>query len=107
MNFGKSDLVKFLVKHGYIFSDNFFKQCLPYQIRAWVGLFTDGDFAEHYTEVILNTLLKMGYYNKFDKYQKNRWWRDLPPALAYKIDLFQSEPNSFVLFDRDMCLSFA
>ena len=99
--------MRLLVRHRYIFPNNFCKQhSLPHQIRAWVGLFANGNFVEHYTEVMLNTLLKMGYYNKHDNHQTNNCWIYLPPALDYKMSLFQSEPNSFVVFDRDMCLSF-
>ncbi len=59
----KIDLVKFLERHRYIFSDDFYKQrSLLNQIRAWVGLFAVSNFTEHYIEVILNTLTKMNYY---------------------------------------------
>ena len=33
-------------------------------MRAWVGLFTVGNFAEHHTEVILRTLSNMSYFEK-------------------------------------------
>ncbi len=60
---GKADLVKFLKRHRYIFPDDFYKQkSLSNQLKAWVTLFADGNFAERYTEVMLNTLTKTGYY---------------------------------------------
>ena len=74
----KIDLVKFLVRHRYIFSDDFYKQrSLPNQIRAWVELFADNNFAERYTEIMLNTLTKSGYYKPTNQIEYYCWWKGL------------------------------
>ncbi len=72
----KIDLVKFLERHRYIFSDDFYKQrSLPNQIRAWVALFAVSNFPEHYIEVILNTLTKMNYYKPANQIECHCWWK--------------------------------
>ena len=92
----KIDLVKFLVRHRYIFSDDFYKQqSLPNQIRAWVELFADDNFTEHYTEIMLNTLTKSGYYEPTNQIEYYCWWKGLPLANVNDI-------NSFLVFEREM-----
>ncbi len=101
------DLVKFLVRHRYIFSDDFYKQrSLPNQIRAWVELFADDNFAEHYTEVMLNTLTKSGYYKPTNQIEYYCWWKGLPLANDNERNLFLSKPNSFIVFEREMDVRF-
>ncbi len=103
----KIDLVKFLERHRYIFSDDFYKQrSLPNQLKAWVGLFADGNFAEHYTEVMLNTLTKMDYYKPTNQTEYYCWWKGLRISDDYMRILFLSEPNSFVMFEREMNVRF-
>ncbi len=70
----KTDLVRFLVKHRYIFSDDFYKQrSLP------------------------NTLTKAGYYNPTNQCKCELeyycWWKGLSLANDYEKRLFLSEPN--------------
>ncbi len=104
---GKTDLVRFLERHRYIFPDDFYKQrSLPNQLKAWVGLFADGNFAEHYTEVMLSTLSKTGYYRPTNQIKYYCWWKGLPIAGDYERGLFLSEPNSFVMFEREMSMRF-
>ncbi len=99
----KIDLVKFLVRHRYIFSDDFYKQrSLPNQIRAWVELFADNNFAKHYTEIMLNTLTKSGYYKPTNQIEYYCWWKGLLIANVNKKNLFFSGPNSFLVFEREM-----
>ncbi len=80
----KIDLVKFLERHRYIFSDDFYKQrSLPNQLKAWVGLFTTSNFAEHYTEVMLNTLTKMDYYKPTNQIEYYCWVAVALSAILY------------------------
>ena len=101
---GKPDLVKFLKRHRYIFSDDFYKQkSLPNQIRAWVELFANNNnFTEHYTEIMLNTLTKSGYYKPTNQIEYYCWWKGLPLDYSKDIKLFLSKPNSFLVFEREM-----
>ncbi len=69
-------------------------------------MFADGNFAEHYTEVVLNTLTKTGYYRPTNQIKYYCWWRGLPIAGDYERSLFLSEPNSFVMFEREMSMRF-
>jgi hypothetical protein len=105
-NLGKTDLVRFLKRHRYIFSDDFYKQqSLPNQLRTWIGLFAVSNLAEHYTEVILNTLTKVGYCKPTNQRKgelRYCWWKGLPLCGSYERDLFLSEPNSFIVFEREM-----
>ena len=103
----KTDLVKFLERHRYIFSDDFYKQrSLPNQLKAWVGLFADGNFAEHYAKVVLNTLTKMDYYKPTNQIEYYCWWKGLPLSDDYERNLFLSEPNSLIAFEREMDFRF-
>ena len=103
----KIDLVKFLERHRYIFSYDFYKQrSLPNQLKAWVGLFADGNFAEHYAEVMRNTLTKMDYYKPTNQIEYYCWWKGLPLANDNERILFLSEPNSFIMFEREMNVRF-
>ncbi len=99
----KTDLVRFLVKHRYIFSDDFYKQrSLPNQIRAWVELFAVGNFAEHCAKVISHTLTKMNYYKPTNQIKYYCWWKGLPITNNYEKRLFLSKPNSFIMFEREI-----
>ncbi len=70
-------------------------------------MFATSDFAEHYTEVILNTLTKVGYYKPTNRRRGELgycWWKGLPLSGVYERDLFLSEPNSLMVFEREMCM---
>ena len=69
-------------------------------------MFADGNFAEHYTEVILNTRTKTGYYRPTNQIKYYRWWKGLPIAGDYERGLFLSEPDSFMVFEREMSVRF-
>ncbi len=46
-NLDKPNLLKFLEKHRYVFTDDFYKQrSLKLQLQAWVELFAVGNLAE-------------------------------------------------------------
>ena len=99
----KIDLVRFLKRHRYMFSDDFYKQqSLPNQIRTWVELFADGNFAEHYTEIMLNTLTKSGYYKPTNQIEYYCWWKGFLSANVNEKNLFLNGPNSFLVFEREM-----
>ncbi len=73
-------------------------------------MFADGNSTEHYTEVILNTLTKAGYYKPTNQRKgglRYCWWKGLPLCSTYERDLFLSEPNSLIVFDRAMCMRFS
>ena len=96
-----------MVRHRYIFSDDFYKQrSLPNQIRAWVELFADDNFAEHYTEIMVNTLTKMNYYKPANQIECHCWRKGLPLSNKYERDLFLSESNSLMMFEREMDVRF-
>ena len=45
------------------------------------------NFAEHYTEVILNTLIKVGYYKPTNQRKDELrycWWKGLPLSGVYE-----------------------
>ncbi len=56
----KSSLVRFLDKRSRVIKKCVEKQMFLDPIKAWVELFADGNFAEHYIEIMLNTLNKIG-----------------------------------------------
>ncbi len=103
----KDELVKFLEAHRYIFSDDFYKRrSLPNQLRAWVGLFAVGNFAKHYAEVMINSLTKTNYFNEFVSCEREWWWDRLCFAFYYEIELFSFGMESFMVFDKVICLKF-
>ena len=105
-NLDKPNLMKFLEKHRYVFTDDFYKQrSLKFQLQAWVGLFAVSNLAEHYAELILNVLTKAGYY-KPNAESEYCWWRGLPLSDAYERDVFLGGPNSVLVFHREMGLRF-
>ncbi len=105
----KDELVKFLVAHRYIFSDDFYKQrSLPNQLQAWVDSFAVGDFAKHYAEVMTNSLIRTSYLGEFVSCERKWWWdRDcLHFAFCHEIELFMFGMESFMLFDKLICFWF-
>ncbi len=69
-------------------------------------MFADGNFAKHYTEVMLNTLTKTGYYKPTNQIKYYCWWNGLPIAGNYERGLFSSKPDSFMVFEREMSVRF-
>ncbi len=105
-NLNKPNLLKFLERHRYVFTNDFYKQrSLKLQIQAWVGLFSSSNLAEHYTEVMLNVLTKSGYY-KPNAEPEYCWWKGSPLSDVYERDVFLGGPNSILVFHRDMGLRF-
>ena len=105
--FDKDELVKFLEAHRYVFPDDFYKRrSLPDQLRAWVGLFAVGNFAEHYAEVMINSLTKTNYFNEFVSCEREWWWDRLCFAFYYETELFSFGMESFMVFDKVICLKF-
>ena len=103
----KDELVKFLEAHRYVFPDDFYKQrSLPDQLRAWVGLFAIGNFAEHYAEVMINSLIKTNYLKEFVSCEREWWWGRLSFAFYYETELFSFGMDSFVLFEKVIYLKF-
>ena len=103
----KNELVKFLEAHRYVFPDDFYKQrSLPDQIKAWVGLFAVGNFAEHYAEVMTNSLIGTNYLSEFVYCEREWWWSRLCFAFDYEIELFSFGMSSFDVFYKLLCLKF-
>ncbi len=60
-NLEKADLVSFLKTHSRTTIESLHKRIFPESLRPWVGLFvSDKSIAEHYTEIILKTLTRIG-----------------------------------------------
>ena len=58
----KADLVGFLERRSFEITDSLNERIFPDALRAWVGLFvSDRSVAKHYTEVISDTLTRIGY----------------------------------------------
>ncbi len=103
----KADLVRFLEAHRYVFPDDFYKQrSLPDQLRAWVDLFAIGNFVEHYTEVMINSLTKTNYFSKSVSCEREWWWDILYSAFDYEVSFFSFGMDSFTVFDKVLCLKF-
>ena len=64
MAFRKVNLIRFLDRRSRVIKKYVEKQMFSDSMRAWVGLFTVGSFAEHHTEIILRTLSDMSYFEK-------------------------------------------
>ena len=106
-NLDKPNLLKFLERHRYVFTDDFYKQrSLKLQLQAWVELFAVGNLAEHYVEVVLNALTKSGYYKPDAEPEYFCWWKGLPLSNVYERDVFLGGPNSVLVFYRKMGLRF-
>ena len=106
-NLDKPNLLKFLERHRYVFTDDFYKQrSLKLQLEAWVELFAAGNLAEHYVEVMLNSLTKSGYYKPDAEPEYFCWWKGLPLSNTYEIDLFLGGPDSVLMFHRKMGLRY-
>ena len=60
----KASLIRFLHKRRQLIKKCVEKQMFPAAMKTWVELFADGNFAEHYTQVIMNTLPIMSYFGK-------------------------------------------
>ena len=104
---GKNELVKFLEAHRYVFSDDFYKhRSLPDQLRTWVGLFAVDNFAEHYAEVMTNSLIGTNYLSEFVGCEREWWWSRLCFAFDYEIELFSFGMRSFDVFYKLLCLKF-
>ena len=102
-NLDKPNLLKFLEKHRYVFTDDFYKQrSLKLQLQAWVELFAVGNLAEHYVEVILSTLTESGYHKPDAESEYCCWWKGLPLSGIYERDFFSGGPNSVLVFGREM-----
>ena len=54
--FRKASLIKFLDKRRQLIKKRVEERMFLAAMKAWVELFADGNFSEHYTKVILNTL---------------------------------------------------
>ena len=105
--FDKDKLVKFLEARRFVFPDDFYKRrSLPGQLRAWVGLFAVGNFAQHYAEVMINSLTKTNYLNEFVSCVREWWWDRLCFAFNYEIELFSFGMESFAVFYKLVCLKF-
>ncbi len=106
-NLDKPNLLKFLERHRYVFTDDFYKQrSLKLQLQAWVELFAVGNLAKHYVEVMLNALTKSGYYKPDTEPEYCCWWKVLPLSNLYEIDLFLGGPDSVLMFHRKMGLRY-
>ncbi len=104
---GKNELVRFLEAHRYVFSDDFYKhRSLPNQLRTWVSLFAVDNFAEHYAEVMTNSLIRTNYLSEFVSCEREWWWSRLCFAFDYEIELFSFGMRSFEVFRKLMCLKF-
>ena len=104
-NLDKPNLLKFLERHRYVFTNDFYKQrSLRLQLQAWVELFAVGNLAEHYVEVVLNALTKSGYYKPDAEPEYFCWWKGLPLSNVYERDVFLGGPDSVLVFHRKMGL---
>ena len=93
-NLDKPNLLKFLERHRYVFTDDFYKQrSLKLQLQAWVELFAVGNLAKHYVEVMLNALTKSGYYKPDAEPEYCCWWKGLPLSNLYERDVFLGGPD--------------
>ena len=54
--FRKASLIRFLDKRRELIRERVEERMSPAAMKAWVELFANGNFAERYTKVILNTL---------------------------------------------------
>ena len=103
----KKELVRFLESHRYVFPDDFYKQrSLPDQIKAWVGLFAKKNFANHYVNVITNSLKSTGYLKNFVSCEKKWWWGNFCLAFYYETELFTFWMDPFEVFEKMICLRF-
>ena len=103
----KAELVRFMEAHRYVFSDDFYDQrSLPDQIKAWVGLFAEGNFADHYSDVMTNSLKNTSYLRGFVSCKKEWWWDDLCLAFYYETELFTFWMDPFEVFEKMICLRF-
>ena len=103
----KAELVRFLEAHRYVFPDDFYKQrSLPNQIRAWVDLFAISNFAEHYAEVMINSLTNTNYLKDFVSCEREWWWDRLCFAFYYETELFSFGMDLFTYFDKMICVKF-
>ena len=106
-NLDKPNLLKFLERHRYVFTDDFYLQrSLKFQLQAWVESFAVGNLAEHYAEVMLNALAKSGYYKPDAEPEYFCWWKGFPLSDTYEIGVFLGGPNSVLVFHRKMGLRF-
>ncbi len=60
----KTDLVRFLDRRSRVIKKCVDKRIFPDSMKAWVELFALGNFVEHYTQAIINTLYDMSYFEK-------------------------------------------
>ncbi len=60
----KANLIRFLDRQSRVIKGCLEKRMFPDSMKAWIGLFADDNFAEHYTEVILHTLSDTSYSKK-------------------------------------------
>ncbi len=97
----KDELVRFMEAHRYVFSDDFYDQ-----IKAWVGLFAEGNFVDHYSDVIINSLKNTNYLSEFVSCKREWWWDNLCLAFYYETELFTFWMDPFLVFERMICLRF-
>ena len=103
----KNELVRFLEAHRYVFSDDFYKhRSLPNQLRTWVSLFAVDNFAEHYAEVMTNSLIRANYLSEFVSCEREWWWDRLSFAFDYETELFSFGMESFDVLYKLICSKF-
>ncbi len=61
----KANLIRFLDRRSRVIKKCVEKRMFPDAMKAWVELFAPNEFAaEHYTQMIMNTLSDMSYFGK-------------------------------------------